>query len=94
MIGRLFLENKAFQSLSFQGQQSILLDIIQESTHSDVNLGEILSGEYLLDYKDTDERRTIAAIFKICACCGKIKDDVKDYDDIFGAEGLCSNCVG
>jgi hypothetical protein len=31
MLGRLYLKNKAFQSLSFEEQQSIVLDIIKES---------------------------------------------------------------
>lgn len=93
MIGYLFLKNSAFQSLSFEDQQSIVLDLIQESRNSDVNLGEILSSECFSDYKDSDEQRTIAAIFKICACCGKVKEDVKDYDEMFGAQGLCSDCV-
>lgn len=30
MIGRLFLKNKAFPSLNFEGQQSIVLDLIQQ----------------------------------------------------------------
>jgi hypothetical protein len=79
MIGHLFLKNKAFQSLSFQGQQSIVFDLIQMSCNSDVNLGEILGNECFSDYKDTDEKRRIAVIFKICTYCGKVKEDVKDY---------------
>jgi hypothetical protein len=92
MIGRLFLKNQAFQSLNFEGQQSIVLDLLQESRHSDVNIGEILSNECFSDYKDTDEKRTISAIFKICSYCGKAKEDVKDYSSGFGAHGLCSDC--
>jgi hypothetical protein len=65
MIGHLFLKNKAFQSLSFQGQQSIVFDLIQMASNSDVNLGEILSNECFSDYQGTDEQRSIAAIFKI-----------------------------
>jgi hypothetical protein len=93
MIGRLFLRNKAFQSLNFEGQQSIVLDLIQESRHSDENIGEILSNECFSDYKDTDEQRTVSAIFKICSCCGQVKEDVKDYGSGYGIHGLCSDCT-
>lgn len=93
MIGHLFLKNKAFQSLSFQGQQSIVFDLIQMARNSDVNLGEILSNECFSDYQDTDEQRSIAAIFKICAYCGKVKEDVKDYDNGYGAQGFCADCA-
>jgi hypothetical protein len=92
MIGRLFSKNEAFQSLSFQGQQSIVLDLIQESRRCDVNIGEILSNECFLDHQDTDERRTIATIFKICSYCGNVKDDVKDYGE-YSAYGWCSDCA-
>ncbi|HEY9826986.1 MAG TPA: hypothetical protein V6D19_16220 [Stenomitos sp.] len=94
MIGRLFLKNQAFQSLNFEGQQSIVLDLLQELRHSDVNIGEILSDECFSDYEDTDERRTIATIFKICSYCGKAKADVKDYSNSFYKQGLCSDCSG
>ncbi len=93
MIGRLFLKNKAFQSINFEGQQSIVLDLIQESRHSDVNIGEILSNECFSDYKDTDEKRTISAIFKICSYCGQVKEDVKDYETGYSVYGICSDCA-
>ncbi len=93
MIGRLFLTNKAFQSLSFQGQQSIVLDLIHASRHSDVNIGEILSNECFSNYKNTDEKRTIAEIFKICSYCVKVKEDVKDYGSGYSVQGLCSDCA-
>jgi hypothetical protein len=93
MIGRLFLKNQAFQSLNFEGQQSIVLDLIQESRHSDVNIGEILSNECFSDYKDIDEKRTISAIFKICSYCRQAKEDVKDYDTGYSAHGHCSDCA-
>ncbi len=93
MIGRLFLKNEAFQSLNFQGQQSIVLDLIQESRNSDVNLGEILSNECFSECKATEEQRTIASIFKICSCCGEIKEDIKDFGSGFGVQGLCVDCA-
>jgi hypothetical protein len=93
MIGRLFLKNEAFQSLSFQGQQSIVIDLIQESRNSDVNMGEILSNECFSDYQDTDEKRSVAAIFKICSYCGKVKEDVQDYDGGHSVQGFCADCA-
>ena len=42
MLGRLYLKNKAFQSLSFAKQQSIVLDIIKESYLGDLTLPEAL----------------------------------------------------
>lgn len=93
MIGKLYLKNKAFQSLDFAGQQSIVLDMLKESYHSDVNLGEILSNECFLSDGETDEKRTLATIFKICGCCGKVRDTVIDYSEGFFPQGLCSDCA-
>jgi hypothetical protein len=25
--------------------------------------------------------------------CGKVKEDVKDYDDGYGAQGFCADCA-
>ena len=93
MIGRLFLKNQAFQSLNFEGQQSIVLDLIHETRHSDVNIGEILSNECFSEYEDTDEQRTVSAIFKICSYCRQVEEDVKDYSTGYSAYGLCSACA-
>jgi hypothetical protein len=93
MLGRLYLKNKAFQSLSFEEQQSIVLDIIAESYQCDVNIGEILSDECFCDYEDVEEHRTIATIFQICSYCGQASSNVQDYDDGFGKQGFCSDCV-
>ena len=65
MLGRLYLKNKAFQSLGFEEQQSIVLDIIKESFLCDVNIGEILSNECFSDFDDVEEQRTIATIFQM-----------------------------
>lgn len=93
MFGCLYLKNKAFQSLTFKEQQSILLDILAESHHSDVNLGEMLSNECFLDYKDINENRTLSTIFQICSYCGKAKDGVKDYGDGISKQGFCPDCA-
>ncbi|WP_013334793.1 hypothetical protein [Gloeothece verrucosa] len=93
IIGRLYLKNKAFQSLSFLEQQSVALDIIEESRHCDVNLGEILSDECFSDYKDVQEHRTIATIFQICSYCGKASQNVLDYGNSYSKQGICSDCV-
>jgi hypothetical protein len=45
MIGHLYSKSKAFQSLSFEEQQSIVVDILEGSFKSDVNVHEILSNE-------------------------------------------------
>ncbi|NCS25579.1 MAG: hypothetical protein GPI96_14170 [Microcystis aeruginosa BS13-02] len=79
MLGRLYLKNKAFQSLSFEEQQSIVLDIIKESFLCDVNIGEILSNECFSDFDDVEEQRTIATIFQICSCCRQASANVQDY---------------
>jgi len=92
MLGRLYLKNKAFQSLSFEEQQSIVLDIIKESFRCDVNIGEILSNECFSDFDDVEEQRTIATIFQICSCCGQASANVQDYGDDFSKAGICSAC--
>jgi len=92
MIGRLYLQNKAFQSLEFSEQQSIVLDLLEESRLSDVNLGEILSNECFLSDRESDEKRTLATLFQICSCCGKVKDSVIDYHEFF-PQGLCTDCA-
>ena len=88
MIGTLYLKNKAFQSLSFEGQQSIVMDIIKESYNSDVNIGEILGNECF----SSDETKTIGTIFKICSYCGEAKDFVEDYGSKY-IQGFCLDCV-
>ncbi|MFN6237557.1 hypothetical protein [Microcystis sp.] len=93
MLGRLYLKNKAFQSLSFEEQQSIVLDIIKESFRCDVNIGEILSNECFYDFDDVEEQRTIATIFQICSCCGQASANVQDYGDDFSKAGICSACL-
>ncbi|AVQ70399.1 hypothetical protein MTo_02429 [Microcystis aeruginosa NIES-1211] len=93
MLGRLYLKNKAFQSLSFEEQQSIVLDIIKESYLCDVNIGEILSNECFSDFDDVDEQRTIATIFQICSYCGQASANVQDYGDYFSKAGICSDCL-
>ncbi len=93
MLGRLYLKNKAFQSLSFEEQQSIVLDIIKESFRCDVNIGEILSNECFSDFDDVEEQRTIATIFQICSCCGQASANVQDYGDDFSKEAICSACL-
>jgi hypothetical protein len=92
MIGRLYLKNKAFQSLNLYEQQSIVLDLLQESYHSDVNIGEMLSNECFSDYKDINEMRTIATIFQICSYCRQPKEGVKDFGS-YGVQGFCSDCA-
>ena len=93
MLGRLYLKNKAFQSLSFEEQQSIVLDIIKESFRCDVNIGEILSNECFSDFDDVEEQRTIATIFQICSCCRQASANVQDYGDDFSKEAICSACL-
>lgn len=93
MLGRLYLKNKAFQSLSFEEQQSIVLDIIKESYRSDVNLGEILSNECFLEEKDCSEERTLSTIFKICSYCGKAKEQVEDDGEEYSRQGFCYDCA-
>ncbi len=93
MIGHLYLQNKAFQSLSFEEQQSIVVDLIEKSHRSDVNIGEILSNECFFEYKEVDENRTLATLFKICSYCGQPKEQVADYGDEFYSQGLCSDCA-
>ncbi|CCI32157.1 hypothetical protein [Microcystis sp. T1-4] len=93
MLGRLYLKNKAFQSLSFEEQQSIVLDIIKESYLCDVNIGEILTNECFSDFDDVDEQRTIATIFQICSYCGQASANVQDYGDYFSKAGICSDCL-
>ncbi|MDR9401920.1 MAG: hypothetical protein RI580_00630 [Halothece sp. Uz-M2-17] len=93
MIGRLYLKNKAFQSLELGEQQSIVLDLLEASYLSDVNIGEILSNECFLSDRETDEKRTLASIFQICSCCGKVKDSVTDYHEGFFPQGLCADCA-
>ena len=93
MLGRLYLKNKAFQSLSFEEQQSIVLDIIKESYRCDVNIGEILSDECFSDCDDVQEHRTIATIFQICSYCGKASPNVQDYGDKFVKQGICLDCL-
>jgi hypothetical protein len=93
MLGRLYLKNKAFQSLSFEEQQSIVLDIIKESFRCDVNIGEILSNECFSDFDDVEEQRTIATIFQICSYCGQASANVQDYGDDFSKEAICSACL-
>jgi superfamily II helicase len=93
MLGRLYLKNKAFQSLSFEQQQSIVLDIITESYNSDVNLGEILSNECFLEEKDCTEKRTLSTIFKICSYCGQAKERVEDDREKYSRQGFCYDCA-
>jgi hypothetical protein len=47
----------------------------------------------LSDYQDTDEKRSVAAIFKICSYCGKVKEDVQDYDGGHSVQGFCADCA-
>jgi len=93
MIGRLHLKNKAFQSLKFADQQSIVLDLIEGAYRSDVNIGEILSEEYFLNNEESNEKRTIGTIFQICSYCGKAKDNVEDHDVGYSLQSLCSDCA-
>lgn len=93
MFGHLYLKNKAFQSLSFEDQQSIILDLIEKSYSSDVNIGEILSHECFSEYKDINEDRTLATIFQICSYCRKPKENVKDYGEEYSKQGFCADCA-
>ena len=93
MLGRLYLKNKAFQSLSFEEQQSIVLDIIKESFRCDVNISEILSNECFYDFDDVEEQRTTATIFKICSYCGQASANVQDDGDNFRKAAICSDCL-
>lgn len=92
MLGRLYLKNKAFQSLSFEEQQSIVLDIIQESYRCDVNIGEILGDACFSNSDNVQENRTIATIFQICSYCRKASSNVQDYGK-FLKEGICLDCL-
>ncbi|GEM_PF-3307845 len=92
-IGHLYLKNKAFQSLTFEGQQSIVLDIIEKFRYCDVNLGEILSNECFSEYKKVDEKRTLATLFKICSYCGQPKEQVTDYWEEYNKQGFCFDCA-
>ncbi len=92
-LGHLYLKNKAFQALGHQDQQSIAIDLINIFRQSDVNIGEILSDECFRFDQESNERRTIATIFKICAYCGQMKEDIRDYDEGYGKQGLCSDCA-
>ncbi len=93
MLGRLYLKNKAFQSLDLEAQQSIIQDILKESYNSDVNIGEILSNECFSKYKETEEERTISTIFQICSYCTEVKDNVEDYGREYNRQGFCLDCA-
>ncbi len=93
MLGRLYLKNKAFQSLRFEEQQSIVLDLLAASYRSDVNTPEMLSNECFVEDKDSHETRTLSTLFKICSYCGKAKDEVEDYRSSFNIQGFCTDCA-
>ncbi len=93
MIGRLFAKNAAFKSLTPEEQQSIVLELLAESYRSDVNAPEMLSNAFLLEDKDTDETRTLSAIFNVCSYCKKAKDEVDDYGALHSVQGFCAECA-
>lgn len=94
IIGHLFLENKVFQSLDFNEQQSIVLNIIERGAYrADVNHAEILSNECFFQDKETKERRTLSTIFKICSYCRAVGDNVKDYEEDYNVQGYCPSCM-
>lgn len=92
-LGRLYLHNSVFRSLSVQDQQRIALDLIRVFQESDTNIGEILSNECFLDDKTTDETRTIATIMNICSYCVQAKENVQDYQEYYSTQGLCPTCA-
>jgi hypothetical protein len=92
-LGRLYLHNRAFRSLSAQDQQGIALDLIRVFQESDTNISEILSNECFLEESTTNETRTIATILNICAYCAQAKGKVQDYGDRFSSQGLCPDCA-
>ena len=89
MLVRLYFKNKAFQSLNFEGQQSLVLDVIETFSKSDVNLGEILSNEYYVKGLPPEEHKSLSTIFQICCGCGKAKENVEDYY----SQGFCYDCA-
>jgi len=94
MIGRLYLQNAAFQSLGFEEQQSIVLDLLAGSYRSDVNIAEMLSNACFADDAESTETRTLSTLFKICSYCKEAKNEVADYTESFSVQGFCTDCAG